>query len=221
MVRYAMPHDPDPSSIRWCHDDDLFEANYQFARASAEQNKKDYGIDFNPRPAEPRPNGTREADPNLTGPCDNLKAYIEHLDALRTAAAAAHGEAQADDNAPASPKPQCRSKGSKAKGPKASKAATTPKASRVKPLRSAPPETSVHSKTVSRNSPKTKSSAGRGPKPTSTLRDDDDIIHLSNDDFDDDALEKLIKNKQEETDIFKDLPLFDHDILNNFIDELF
>jgi hypothetical protein len=74
---------------------------------------------------------------------------------------------------------------------------------------------------VSRNCPKTKHYVGRGPKPTSTLRDDDAIIDLSNDEFDDDALEQLIKNRQGEADIFKDLPLFDHDILNNFIDEWF
>jgi hypothetical protein len=34
-------------------------------------------------------------------------------------------------------------------------------------------------------------------------------------------LELLIRNKQEEADIFKNLPLFDADILNNFIDEWF
>jgi hypothetical protein len=116
MVRGVMPQDPDPSSIRWCHEDELFEANYQFARSSAEQNKKEFGIDFNPAPAEPRTDGSHEADPNLTGPWDSLKAYIEHLDALRTAAAAAQGEAQAEDNAPASPKPQRKTKASKAKG---------------------------------------------------------------------------------------------------------
>jgi hypothetical protein len=55
------------------------------------------------------------------------------------------------------------------------------------------------------------------------LHDDNDIIDLSSDgDLDDDeALEKIIKNKQEEADVFKDLPLFDVDILNNFIDEWF
>ena len=42
----------------------------------------------------------------------------------------------------------------------------------------------------------------------------------SDDNLGDEALEMLIKSKQE-AEIFNDLPLFDVDILNNFINELF
>ena len=53
------------------------------------------------------------------------------------------------------------------------------------------------------------------------LHNEDDTIDLSSDeDLGDDALEMLIKSKQE-AEIFNDLPLFDVDILNNFIDEWF
>ena len=46
-------------------------------------------------------------------------------------------------------------------------------------------------------------------------------IGLSNyEDLGDEALEILIKSKKE-VEIFQDLPLFDVDILNNFIDEWF
>ena len=49
----------------------------------------------------------------------------------------------------------------------------------------------------------------------------DEAIDLSSDeDLGDDALEMLIKSKQE-AEIFNDLLLFDVDILNNFIDEWF
>ena len=48
-----------------------------------------------------------------------------------------------------------------------------------------------------------------------------DAIDLSNDeDLADDALEQLIKSK-EEAEIFNDLPLFDVTIIHNFIDEWF
>ena len=46
----------------------------------------------------------------------------------------------------------------------------------------------------------------------------DDIDLSSDEDLGDDALELLIKSKQE-AEIFNDLPLFDVDILYNFIDE--
>jgi hypothetical protein len=79
----------------------------------------------------------------------------------------------------------------------------------------------VHSEDLSRTSSKTKKISGQGLTPACILRNDDDIIDLSSDeDLADDAIELLIKSKQE-AEIFKDLPLFDDDILNNFIDEWF
>src|SRR3954464_10214205 len=57
--------------------------------------------------------------------------------------------------------------------------------------------------------------------PASVLRNEEDNIDLSSDeDLGDEALEMLIKRKQE-AEIFHDLPLFDVYILNNFIDEWF
>ena len=122
------------------------------------------------------------------------------------------------DEAPAPPKPK------KLKKPKASKPAPAPKVSRVKPLATAPPEHSVQSEDLSRIS---KPSRVKMPlKPTShelttaaILRND--AIDLSRDeDLADDALEQLIKSK-EEAEIFNDLPLFDVEIINTFIDEWF
>jgi hypothetical protein len=78
MVRRPMPLKPDPTSMLWCRDDDLFEANYQFASGSATQNKKDYGIDFNPGLAKPRQNGSHEAEPNLVGPFHDFAAFLAH-----------------------------------------------------------------------------------------------------------------------------------------------
>jgi hypothetical protein len=70
--------------------------------------------------------------------------------------------------------------------------------------------------------PKAKLSAGRGSKPPQVIQADDDIVDLSEDeDLADDALEAVIKNKQEESDILKDLALFDVEILETFIDEWF
>ena len=48
----------------------------------------------------------------------------------------------------------------------------------------------------------------------------DDIDLSSDEDLADDALEQLIKSK-EEAKIFNDLPLFDVTIIHNFIDEWF
>ena len=57
--------------------------------------------------------------------------------------------------------------------------------------------------------------------PAAILRGENDAIDLSSDDdLGDDALEQLIKSKQE-AEIFNDLPLFDVEILNKFIDEWF
>ena len=62
---------------------------------------------------------------------------------------------------------------------------------------------------------------GQALTPAAVLRNENDAIDLSSDDdLGDDTLEKLIKSKQE-AEIFNDLPLFDVDILNKFIDEWF
>ena len=63
--------------------------------------------------------------------------------------------------------------------------------------------------------------SGQALTPAAVLRNENEAIDLSSDeDLGDDALEMLIKSK-EEAEIFNDLPLFDVDILNNFIDEWF
>ena len=63
--------------------------------------------------------------------------------------------------------------------------------------------------------------SGHELTPAVVLRNEDETIDLSsNEGFGDDALELLIKSKQE-AEIFNDLPLFDVDILNNFMDEWF
>jgi len=94
----------------------------------------------------------------------------------------------------------------------------------VKPLTTAPPEPSVQSEDLSRVSKKTKKPkkiSGQKLTPAVVLRNEDNSIDLSSDeDLGDDALELLIKSKQE-AEIFQDLPLFDINILNNFIDEWF
>ena len=57
--------------------------------------------------------------------------------------------------------------------------------------------------------------------PAAVLRNENDTIDLSSDDdLGDDALEQSIKSKQE-VEIFNDLPLFDVEIINTFIDEWF
>ena len=64
-------------------------------------------------------------------------------------------------------------------------------------------------------------SSGQALTPAAVLRNENEAIDLSSDDdLGEDALELLIKSKQE-AEIFNDLPLFDVDILNNFIDEWF
>ena len=61
--------------------------------------------------------------------------------------------------------------------------------------------------------------SGHELTPAAILRNEDETIDLStDDDIGDDALELLIKSKQE-AEIFNDLPLFDVNILDNFIDE--
>ena len=62
-------------------------------------------------------------------------------------------------------------------------------------------------------------SSGHELTPAAVLRNEEDTIDLSSDeDLGDESLEMLSK---QEAEIFNDLPLFDVDILNNFIDEWF
>ena len=90
------------------------------------------------------------------------------------------------------------------------------------PLATAPPEASVQSEDLSRISKTEKKKkpiqiSGQALTPAAVLRNENEAIDLSSDeDLGDDALELLIKSKQE-AEIFNDLPLFDVDILNNFI----
>ena len=110
---------------------------------------------------------------------------------------------------------------------KALKLYTPPKVSRAKPLATAPPAPSVQSEDLSRISKTEKKkkkpvhSSSPVLTPTAVLRNENEAINLSSDnDLGDDALELLIKIKQE-AEIFNDLPLFDVEILNKFIDEWF
>ena len=100
----------------------------------------------------------------------------------------------------------------------------------MKPLATAPPEANLHSEDLSRGSKKVvktkktekpKKISGHELTPAAVLGNEEDTIDSSSDeDLGDDALEQLIKSKQE-AEIFNNLPLFDVDILNNFIDEWF
>ena len=54
MVRGPQPADADPSSLLWCHDNNLFKRNFQFAKNLAKENKKSRGLDFNQGPSTPR-----------------------------------------------------------------------------------------------------------------------------------------------------------------------
>ena len=108
-----------------------------------------------------------------------------------------HSDNEADsDEAPAPP-----SKPQKQKKLKASKP-VPPKASHAKPLATAPPEASVQSEDQSRISKKTEQKkklvrhTDQAPTPTAILRDNP--IDLSSDeDLAKDALEQLIKSKEE------------------------
>ena len=117
------------------------------------------------------------------------------------------------------PKPQ------KLKKTKASTSAPPPKASRAKPLATAPPKDSVQSEDISRISKKTEKkkkiikNTDQTLTPAAILREEP--IDLSSDeDLADDALEQLIKSK-EEAEIFNNLALFDVAIIHNFNDEWF
>ena len=186
--------------------------------SSAKENKKSWGLDFNPGPSAPREDGTREAEENRIGPFANLDGLISYI--LVQGAKVDHSDNEADcDEAPAPP-----SKPQKQKKLKASKP-VPPKASRAKPLATAPPEASVQSEDQSRISKKTEKKkqlvrhTDQALTPAAILREEP--IDLSSDeDLADDALEQLIKSK-EEAEIFNNLPLFDVAIIHNSIYEWF
>ena len=196
MVRGPKPENADPSSMLWCSEDNLFKRNYQFAKYSAVKNKKDLGLNFNPGPSAPRADGTREAEPNLVGPFYNLEGLITHI--IVQGADVDQPANDADTNeAPAPPKPV------KQKKPKASKPSSEPKVLRAKPLATAPPEASVQSEDLSRISKSDKMKKPMQPTsqaltPAAVLRNENEAIDLSSDDdLGDDALELLIKSKQD------------------------
>ena len=144
MVCGPQPENADPSSLLWCREDHLFKRNYQFAKDSAAKNKKALGLDFNPGPSSPRDDGTREANENRIGPFYNFEGLLAHI-AVQGANVDHSGDDADSDDAPAPPpKPQ------KQKKAKASKPTATPKASRVKPLATAPPARSNTSEDQSR-----------------------------------------------------------------------
>lgn len=128
-------------------------------------------------------------------------------------------EADSDD----APSPRKQKKKAKSSKPSASAAQ---KSSTKKPLKTAATESSVQSKDLTHVSKRTKKPlpkkvAGQPLTPAAVLHNDEDTIDLSIDeDLSDEALEMLIKSKQE-AEIFSDLPLFDVGILNNFIVEWF
>ena len=117
----------DPSSMLWCHEDNLFKRNFQFAKDLAVKNLKEFDLIFNPGPSTPRSDGTREANENMIGPFANFDGLLSHIAAQRAVVEQSAGEADSDD-APSPPKQQ---KKKKAKASKPSFSAA-PKASTKK-----------------------------------------------------------------------------------------
>ena len=109
MVRGPQPENANPTSLLWCRDDALFKRNFQHAKASAKENKKSLGLDFNPGPSAPRADGSRDAEPNVIGPFSNLDSLITYI--LVQGDRVDHSDHDADtDEAPAPPpKPHVRS----------------------------------------------------------------------------------------------------------------
>ena len=108
MVRGPQPDDAHPSSLLWCRDDNLFKRNFQFSQNSAKQNKKKFGLDFNPGPSTPRADGTREAEPNVIGPYANLEGLITYILVQGTAVNEPAADTESDEApvVPAVPKPK-------------------------------------------------------------------------------------------------------------------
>ena len=111
------------------------------------KNKKNLGINFNPCPSSPRPDGTHDANHNVIGPFNNFDGLLSYIAAQRATVNQSGDEADSDE-APALPKPQ------KQKKPKASKPAAAPSTSRAKPLATAPPAPSINFEDLSRVSKK-------------------------------------------------------------------
>lgn len=174
---------------------------------------------MNPGPSAPRDDGTREAEENRIGPFANLDGLISYI--LVQGAKVDHSDNDADSDEAPAPPPRPK----KPKKIRASSSVAPPKASRVKPLATAPPEASVQSEDLSRISKKKEKkkkivkSTDQTLTPAAILREEH-IDLSSDDDLADDALEQLIKSK-EEAEIFNNLPLFDVAIIHNFIDEWF
>ena len=103
------------------------------------KNKKNLGINFNPGPSSPRPDGRRDANPNVISPFNNFDGLLSHIAAQRATVDQSADDADSED-APAQKK----------KKTKASKPSATPTASTVKPLKTAPPKSSVQSEDLSR-----------------------------------------------------------------------
>ena len=104
MVHRLQAENADPSSLLWCHEDNLFKRNYQFAKEPALKNKKNLGINFNPGPSSPRPDGTRDANPNFIGPFNNFDGLLSHIAAQRATMDQSADDADSEE-APAPPKP--------------------------------------------------------------------------------------------------------------------
>lgn len=136
MIRGPQSANADPSSLLSRRQDNLFKRNYQFAKNSAKENKKSWGVDFNSGPSTPRAEGTREAEPNLVGPFYNFEGLITHIKVQGADVDQPADDADSDE-APAPPMHVKQMK------PKASKPSSAPKVSRAKPLATTPPEASV------------------------------------------------------------------------------
>ena len=80
----------------WCRDDNLFKRNFQYAKASAKENKKSWGLYFNPGSSAPRDDGTREAEENEIGPFSNLDGLISYI--LVQGAKVDHSDNDADSD---------------------------------------------------------------------------------------------------------------------------
>ena len=105
ILVWSVDHSLKMPSLLWCRDDNLFKRNFQHAKASAKENKKSLGLDFNPGPSAPWADGTRDAEPNIIGPFYNLDGLITHISVQ--GAKVDHSDDDADtDEAPApTPKP--------------------------------------------------------------------------------------------------------------------
>nr|XP_040256464.1 neurofilament heavy polypeptide-like [Aegilops tauschii subsp. strangulata] len=153
--------------------------NYKFAKDSEVKNKKSLRCNFNPGPTAPRADGTRDANPNVIGPFDNFDGFLSYIAAQRATVDQSADDADSDE-APAPPKPQ------KQKKTKASRPGAAPSASRVKPLATDPPASSMQSEDLSRVSKKTEKpkkmpihSPGQALTPAAVLRNDNEAIDLS------------------------------------------